>query len=128
MSSCRSWNEPLSARAPDLDLRRNPFVFAAPFRRQPRVPVRLLAAVAVVAIVAAACSGGGSSSSSAPTAAAPSTAASSGAPGSGSVASPAASGLVPLTVGLGYIASVQFAQFYYAQQQGYYKAAGLDVT
>ncbi len=33
-----------------------------------------------------------------------------------------------LTVGLGYVASVQFAQFYRAQQQGYYSAAGLDVT
>jgi NitT/TauT family transport system substrate-binding protein len=34
----------------------------------------------------------------------------------------------PLTVGLGYIPSVQFAQFYRAQQQGYYQDAGLDVT
>jgi NitT/TauT family transport system substrate-binding protein len=33
-----------------------------------------------------------------------------------------------LTVGLGYIASIQFAQFYRAQQQGYYRDAGLDVT
>jgi len=33
-----------------------------------------------------------------------------------------------LTVGLGYIPSVQFAQFYRAQQQGYYRDAGLDVT
>jgi NitT/TauT family transport system substrate-binding protein len=36
--------------------------------------------------------------------------------------------LTKLTVGLGYIPSVQFAQFYRAQQQGYYKSAGLDVT
>ena len=36
--------------------------------------------------------------------------------------------LTKLTVGLGYIPSVQFAQFYRAQQQGYYKQAGLDVT
>ena len=36
--------------------------------------------------------------------------------------------LTPLTVGLGYIPSVQFAQFYRAQQQGYYRDAGLDVT
>lgn len=35
---------------------------------------------------------------------------------------------VALTVGLGYIPSVQFAQFYRAQQQGYYGAAGLAVT
>jgi NitT/TauT family transport system substrate-binding protein len=33
-----------------------------------------------------------------------------------------------LTVGLGYIPSVQFAQFYRAAQQGYYRDAGLDVT
>ena len=32
-------------------------------------------------------------------------------------------GLVP-TVGLGYIPSIQFAQFYLAQQAGYYSAAG----
>lgn len=36
--------------------------------------------------------------------------------------------LTKLTVGLGYIPSVQFAQFYRAQQQGYYRDAGLDVT
>lgn len=35
---------------------------------------------------------------------------------------------VKLTVGLGYIPSVQFAQFYLAQQAGYYRDAGLDVT
>ncbi len=33
-----------------------------------------------------------------------------------------------LKVGLGYIPSVQFAQFYYADRQGYYRDAGLDVT
>jgi NitT/TauT family transport system substrate-binding protein len=32
-----------------------------------------------------------------------------------------------LTVGLGYIPSVQFAQFYLAEQAGYYDEAGLDV-
>ena len=32
-----------------------------------------------------------------------------------------------LVVGLGYIPSVQFAQFYLAQQKGYYAAAGLDI-
>ena len=35
---------------------------------------------------------------------------------------------VPLKVGLGYIPSVQFAPFYYAQQQGYYDDVGLEVT
>jgi len=34
----------------------------------------------------------------------------------------------PLRVGLGYIPSVQFAPFYLAQQAGYYKDAGLEVT
>jgi NitT/TauT family transport system substrate-binding protein len=48
--------------------------------------------------------------------------------GCSSVASPTATPLTKLKVGLGYIPSVQFAQFYRAQQQGYYKAAGLDVT
>ncbi|HEX5823408.1 MAG TPA: ABC transporter substrate-binding protein [Candidatus Limnocylindrales bacterium] len=33
-----------------------------------------------------------------------------------------------LTVGLGYIPSVQFAAFYHADQAGYYKAEGLQVT
>src|SRR5687767_15499791 len=36
--------------------------------------------------------------------------------------------LTKLTVGLGYIPSVQFAQFYRAEVQGYYEEAGLDVT
>jgi len=50
--------------------------------------------------------------------------------GSGST-SPAAAGSAapsPLTVGLGFIPSVQFAQFYLAQQAGYYNDAGLQVT
>lgn len=47
----------------------------------------------------------------------------------GPAASPTApASLIPLTVGLGYIPSVQFAQFYRAQQQGYYRDAGLAVT
>ena len=37
-------------------------------------------------------------------------------------------GRTALTVGLGYIPSVQFAPFYLADQAGYYKSAGLDVT
>jgi NitT/TauT family transport system substrate-binding protein len=35
---------------------------------------------------------------------------------------------VALTVGLGYIPSVQFAQFYLADQAGYYREAGVEVT
>jgi len=44
------------------------------------------------------------------------------------VASGSAAPPTPLTVGLGYIPSVQFAQFYLAQQAGYYRDAGLQVT
>jgi NitT/TauT family transport system substrate-binding protein len=38
------------------------------------------------------------------------------------------SGASALTVGLGYIPSVQFAPFYLADQAGYYRDAGLSVT
>ena len=41
---------------------------------------------------------------------------------------PTTAPLTRLTVGLGFTPSVQFAQFYRAQQQGYYRAAGLDVA
>ena len=40
----------------------------------------------------------------------------------------ATAGEATLKVGLGYIPSVQFAPFYYAEQQGYYADAGLQVT
>ena len=43
-------------------------------------------------------------------------------------ATPSAAPLTKLTVGLGYIPSVQFAPFYLAQQEGLYTKAGLDVT
>ncbi len=42
--------------------------------------------------------------------------------------SPGITDRTELTVGLGYIPSVQFAQFYLAEAEGYYEAAGLDVT
>src|SRR2546423_5854726 len=51
--------------------------------------------------------------------------------GSGSTSPHASGSSAPptaLTVGLGYIPSVQFAQFYLAQQAGYYRDAGLAVT
>ncbi len=38
------------------------------------------------------------------------------------------SSLTPLTVGLTYVPNIQFAPFYVAQELGYYKAAGLNVT
>ncbi len=42
--------------------------------------------------------------------------------------SPSSAARQALTVGLGYIPSVQFAPFYLADQAGYYRDAGLDVT
>ena len=36
--------------------------------------------------------------------------------------------LKSVSIGLGYIPDIQFAPFYVAQSQGYYKAAGLNVT
>ena len=78
------------------------------FRSVRRQPV-VLALVAL--LVAAACSAGGASGS---------LVAPSSAPG-GSVAR------TKLVVGLGYVPNVQFAQFYRAQQAGYYAEAGLDV-
>jgi len=49
---------------------------------------------------------------------------------SGATPAPAAPTAQPveLVVGLGYIPSVQFAQFYLADQRGYYRDAGLEVT
>jgi putative riboflavin transport system substrate-binding protein len=83
----------------------------------------LAALVAGLALVAAACGGGSGTPS--PAASEPvASAAGSAAPAS---ATPAPSP-VALTVGLGYIPSVQFAQFYLADQTGYYREAGLEVT
>jgi NitT/TauT family transport system substrate-binding protein len=72
----------------------------------------LVGALVAAGVVTTGCATGGSGTAQ-PTA------------GSGIASAP---GTVPLTVGLGYIPSVQFAQFYLAQQAGYYRAAGLDVT
>ncbi len=47
---------------------------------------------------------------------------------SGATSSPSGGGRTALTVGLGYIPSVQFAPFYLADRAGYYREAGLDVT
>jgi len=43
-------------------------------------------------------------------------------------ASPSPSARTPLVVGLGFIPNVQFAPYYLAQQEGYYRDAGIDVT
>lgn len=53
--------------------------------------------------------------------------------GPGGTASPTLAGdptaqPTTLKVGLGYLPSVQFAPFYFAQQAGYYRDAGLEVT
>jgi len=86
-------------------------------RRPHRVAASLMAGLMGVSLALAGCASSGSSTGQ-PSATA-------GTP-SGTPGSPAA--LTPLTVGLGYIASVQFAQFYLAQEAGYYREAGLDVT
>ncbi len=101
-----------------------------------------LAALFLVALLVGACatpaaSPGTSTAGSAPEA--PSAGASggpsssvpatSGSPAASSAVTAASPGtLTHLTVGLGYIPSIQFAQFYLAQQAGYYRDAGLDVT
>jgi NitT/TauT family transport system substrate-binding protein len=46
----------------------------------------------------------------------------------GPAGSPSPTPLTALRVGLGYIPSVQFAPFYLAQQRGYYRDAGIEVT
>lgn len=106
-----------------------PMEVLAPVRHSSRHSLRPVAAlVAAVALIAAAC--GGSSATPSPTAGdTPSPTAA----GSLSTVPPVASTTpssapVALTVGLGYIPSVQFAQFYLAQQAGYYADAGLTVT
>jgi NitT/TauT family transport system substrate-binding protein len=95
---------------------------------------RLVALAGIAALLLGACGSGavpagstgtpaGSPSGTAP--AAPS----GGASAAGASGGPAGSaGLTHLVVGLGYIPSVQFAQFYLAQQAGYYRRAGLDVA
>ncbi|MFH0750660.1 MAG: ABC transporter substrate-binding protein [Chloroflexota bacterium] len=76
----------------------------------------------VLAVVVTACGGGATATPGAPT---PTTPATSGAP---ATLSPTPAAPIELTVGLGYIPSVQFAQFYLADQAGYYRDAGLVVT
>ncbi len=103
-----------------------------PFPSRPAL--RWLAALtAAAALLVAACGGGaaapsapGPASPSAPGSAAPATS-TGGASAPASAPATAAAAPVDLTVGLGYIPSVQFAQFYLAQQAGYYADAGLNV-
>ena len=76
----------------------------------------------VLAMIVAACGGGATATPAVPATTAPDP---SGAPAMPSPTSPAP---VELTIGLGYIPDVQFAQFYLADQAGYYRDAGLEVT
>src|SRR6476469_5223608 len=80
---------------------------------------RTLVAGVVAALLVAACG------HTAPTPSASSAAGSSAAP---SVSAAPSGPPTKLTVGLGYIPSVQFAQFYLADQAGYYRDEGLEVT
>jgi putative riboflavin transport system substrate-binding protein len=82
----------------------------------------LLATLATAGVVAAACSG---AATPAPTAPGETPAPATATPAPSPTPTPEP---VALTVGLGYIPSVQFAQFYLADQAGYYRDAGLEVT
>lgn len=88
--------------------------------RRPRPAIATVALLAL-ALATGACSPGGAS---APPSTAPSM------PGASPTVAPSdAPSQAPtaLTVGLGYIPSVQFAPFYLADQEGYYAEAGLQV-
>jgi NitT/TauT family transport system substrate-binding protein len=96
--------------------------------------VPVVAALVVGAMLVGACDSGATPSpaSAAPTdsglASAPPSAAASEATDSPESSPTTPTTVTKLTVGLGYIPSVQFAQFYLAKQAGYYRDAGLDVT
>ena len=85
------------------------------FRSRSRSVLTLVAGL--TAVLAAACTSAGSS----PGGTSPS-------PGVSDAPASQPAELRPLTVGLGYIPSVQFAPFYLAKQEGWYADAGLDVT
>ena len=92
-----------------------------------RHPRRTLGVLATAfAVVAPAGAGGGTPPPTVPPAG--------GTPGGESPAamtpapSPTPTAPVQLTVGLGYIPSIQFAPFYLADEAGYYRDAGLEVT
>ncbi|HYN49198.1 MAG TPA: ABC transporter substrate-binding protein [Candidatus Nanopelagicales bacterium] len=72
---------------------------------------RLLGILAALTVVVAACGGGATAT-----------------PGGSATPSPTPSAPVELAIGLGYIPDVQFAPFYLADQAGYYRDAGLEVT
>jgi len=82
---------------------------------------RALALILLTSLALSACAGGASPK--------PSAAGASASPGDSP--SPGAGSPLPepsdLVVGLGYVPSVQFAQFYLADQRGYYRDAGLTI-
>ncbi len=80
-----------------------------------------LVALAALSLVLAACGAGSSSP-------AVSASAQTGSPRGSAASSEPSHEPVALTVGLGFIPSVQFAPFYLADQAGYYTDAGLKVT
>ena len=93
-----------------------------------RFRAMLMVALVVSGLLVGACTAGATPTAPADT---PSPVASTAASASGSAApaSPSTPATTTkLTVGLGYIPSVQFAPFYLAAQAGYYRDAGLDVT
>ena len=100
---------------------------SVPERRRGNRAARPLVAgalLAALALVATACGGG---ASPAPAGSASASAAGSGGPSGSMAPSPTPAAPVKLVVGLGYIPNVQFAQFYMADQAGYYRDAGLQV-
>jgi NitT/TauT family transport system substrate-binding protein len=109
----------------------------------PRAARRAIASFAVLALLAAACSpatgtpsptptcdAGGSIGSAVPSAACASLPSQPASSTGASLAPTIGPSIAPvaLSVGLGYIPSVQFAAFYRADQAGYYAAEGLAVT
>ena len=96
---------------------------AAPRRRARRRTGLLLG---VLAIAVAACAGG--SSASPPDASGGATTPAASVAPATAAPSPTPAAAVKLSVGLGYVPSVQFAPFYLADQAGYYREAGVDVT
>jgi NitT/TauT family transport system substrate-binding protein len=85
----------------------------------------ILAVLVVLALVVAACAGDGGATAVPGTSGSPTASA----PGATEPATTPDASIEPidLVVGLGYIPSVQFAPFYYADQRGYYAEAGLTV-
>ena len=82
-------------------------------------PGAIGALLVVAALVATACGGGASTPGS------PGSGATT--PGGSAASSASPTAPVKLVVGLGYIPSIQFAQFYLADQAGYYRDTGLQV-